>query len=320
MSKKHILAGLTPLEQIIINEPTQRFILWIIANDREAFSIHFILELTKQKELLQPGKAPNLVKALAIHQNLLKKKMINNGNPLKTKITWRGQFYRFFTHPAFPLIALLFGALVTISLSLATCKHEPIKNSIQSLAIDSASKGVGLDFNSKQIVLARIIADKETSYNGYIGIIVYSMVLVNKSKDFITVKNALLQFDFDGKRQSEEALNLITGIVKDTTNGIEKPSLKFEVKHGVTVYIEDWYNLREKINEGKLLHPGEILKGSAYYLLPITDTYDLNRIKNVSISIIDYSGNKTDFPIDLINQQPIRVWEFKSNKFIQQSN
>ena len=86
MSNNHITAGLTSLQQIVFNKPTQRFILWIIANDKEAFSIHFIIELTKQQELLQPGKSPNLAKALAIHQNLLKKKMINNGNPLKLQL------------------------------------------------------------------------------------------------------------------------------------------------------------------------------------------------------------------------------------------
>jgi hypothetical protein len=191
-------------------------------------------------------------------------------------------------------------------------------NSNQNLSTDSSSKRIDLDFTSDNITLARILADK-MSFDRHIGVIVYNMVLVNKSKDFTTVKDVLLNFDFDGKQQSEEALNVETGVVKNMNNNKESPSLKIKMKSDTFLYLQDWHNIREKIAEGTLLHPGEILEGSGFYLLPITDIHDLNRIKNLSISVLDYSGYQSNIPIELSNPQPIKVWEFKSESFLQYS-
>ena len=115
MSKPIQTAGLTSLQQLILNEPDQRFILWIIANDDKAFSSYFLVELGKQHQLLQPNAAPNLAKAMVIFQNLLKKGMVDTSNPLKTTITWRGQFYRFQTHPYFQSYIGIGGTIIGIA-------------------------------------------------------------------------------------------------------------------------------------------------------------------------------------------------------------
>ena len=124
LNKKSGITDLTSLQRVIINEPNQRFILWVIARDSHAFAIHFYAELTKQPDLMIPGKVPNLAKALTIFQNLMTKKMVYI-KLAETKITWRGQFYRFYTHPAFPLFAIIFSAIVAFSVSGIKCKNEP---------------------------------------------------------------------------------------------------------------------------------------------------------------------------------------------------
>lgn len=105
---------LTPLDALILNEPTQRFILWVISDNPKAFSAEFMIELMKRQDLLQPGKAPNLGKALIIYQNLIKKGMVDIKSPLKTKVSWKGQFYRFHTHPYFQSFGVIAATIIGI--------------------------------------------------------------------------------------------------------------------------------------------------------------------------------------------------------------
>ena len=121
MNKPTQTAELTSLQQLILNEPTQRFILWVIANDDKAFSSYFLIELGKQQQLLQPNAVPNLAKAMVIYQNLLKKRMVDASNPLKTTITWRGQFYRFYTHQSLQMWGIVIGVIVGLGFIKLSC-------------------------------------------------------------------------------------------------------------------------------------------------------------------------------------------------------
>lgn len=222
-----------------------------------------------------------------------------------------------------PLFIMVFGfAAILLSYIYIPCTTNSDAvdegNSIQNSITDSTSKKIDLNLNSDNIFLARIFEDK-ADFNGHIGVIIFGMALVNKSKDFTTIKDVLLDFDFDNKQQSEQSLNLETGISKNTTDHKEFPSLRFKVQKD-TIYFLNWFNIKDKIDEGKLLHPGEILQGSAYYPLPITDINDFNRIKNLSISIIDYAGHKSNIPIQLSAPQPAKVCEFKNETFIHYSH
>lgn len=48
---------------------------------------------------------------MVIYQNLLKKGMVDASNPLKTKITWRGQFYRLYTHKSLQFWGTVVGVI-----------------------------------------------------------------------------------------------------------------------------------------------------------------------------------------------------------------
>ncbi len=104
------------IDKILIHEPTDRYILWIIANDKDAFTVGFMIELSKRPSLLVPGANPNIAKALDIVILLQERKMIKVG--MEAKVTWRGTWYRIATHPSRPIligiITLLAGLIYLI--------------------------------------------------------------------------------------------------------------------------------------------------------------------------------------------------------------
>lgn len=108
-------------DQILIHDPTERGILWIIANDPKAFGIETFIDLLKNKEILSPttsnNSKKNLTKALPIFIKLYQRGFIkyHNKKP-EVKITWKGQFYRLYTHPALPF----WGALISVLIGITT--------------------------------------------------------------------------------------------------------------------------------------------------------------------------------------------------------
>ena len=107
-------------DQILLYEPTERGILWIIANNKKAFGIETINDLIKHPEMLTPNASnnsnKNLVKALPIYIKLHQRGFIKQcRNKPEIKITWTGQFYRFYTHPALTFWGVLISILIGIS-------------------------------------------------------------------------------------------------------------------------------------------------------------------------------------------------------------
>ena len=108
-------------DQILMYEPTERGILWIIANNPTAFSPITFMDVLKNKEILQPttpnNSNKNLSKALPIYIKLHQRGFIKQRKDKpEVKVTWRGQFYRFYTHPALTF----WGILITVLIGVAT--------------------------------------------------------------------------------------------------------------------------------------------------------------------------------------------------------
>lgn len=121
---------LTSLQQIVLTDPSQRFILWIISSDPKAFSSYFFLEIMKRQDLLNPNGSPNLAKALTIFDQLKQKGMIDVSDPLKTKISWKGQFYRIYTHPSQGFWIGIIGIFFAI-VGIITCNKNADKTPTQ---------------------------------------------------------------------------------------------------------------------------------------------------------------------------------------------
>jgi hypothetical protein len=111
---------LSSIQKASLFEPNERRVLWLIANDPSAFGLTFNMELVK-KGIVQPNTPnSNIAKGMAIYLNLVQKKYIVSINHDKNKVTWKGNFYRLYTHPSllfWGTVIGLFAVIVTILLA-----------------------------------------------------------------------------------------------------------------------------------------------------------------------------------------------------------
>jgi hypothetical protein len=99
------------LTTVSITAPNKRFVLWIIANDPNAFGSTFMIDAVT-KGIHQPNSPDsNFSKALSIYISLQKLRYVKSVSYDYNKITWRGQLYRLYTHPARDIWAILVGLI-----------------------------------------------------------------------------------------------------------------------------------------------------------------------------------------------------------------
>jgi hypothetical protein len=166
-----------------------------------------------------------------------------------------------------------------------------------------------LTHDPKSLILAHIYMDS-VSWSGRIGLIVYLMAINNTTHHSLTIKSADLQFDdWTGETLTSDAILIWPGIVTG------KPTILLTAKNGNSFYLEDWYNIKEQIANGKLLSPGEILGASACYLLPTSTVSEIRLYKNFRIVITDFAGHTSINPIKLLDTMAVISLHNKINSF-----
>lgn len=143
-SSKELKAAwkLSSKQKIMMFEPNERFILWIVVNDPKAFDINFMMDIAQNQALMKPDPTSNLTKALNIFLKLIQREFIKQ-NGLEYKVTPKGQLYRFVTNPFFPLFALLFAASIAITLGLYN--HKPTETPPKSSKDSTLKQQTNLD-------------------------------------------------------------------------------------------------------------------------------------------------------------------------------
>ena len=109
-----------PVIQFILNnEPTDRFILWIISHDPTAFNpLYHGQFVTANIALAQEGGA--LFKALKTVQSLQVRKLIKQDRNMNWGITFWGYLFRVRTHSLYSLIPL-FALIISVVAFIRTC-------------------------------------------------------------------------------------------------------------------------------------------------------------------------------------------------------
>lgn len=109
--------GRPTIAMITLFEPTDRYIMWVIANDKSAYNIKFWIQFKDTVPEINDANS-NFGEARKMLDSLRNRKMIYQDQNGDWHITKKGNIIRFITHPFFPLIAILFSATVAYSIFL----------------------------------------------------------------------------------------------------------------------------------------------------------------------------------------------------------
>lgn len=108
-----------PLAIIAFSEPTDRYVLWFIYNYKYAFNVFYT------SDYIQWNKPPDgdkskwpLYKYQIVVKSLMDRGLIKYGDKqrLTLIITRKGNFFRLTTHPVWPVIPVLFAAVVAFTI------------------------------------------------------------------------------------------------------------------------------------------------------------------------------------------------------------
>lgn len=146
MSSNNPFSDISVIDKILIYEPNERGILWLIANQPTAFTVQTFIDISKKPHLMKPNPDSNLAKALPIVIKLHDRGFIKSawrkkgkGQEMITKITWKGKFYRLYTHPAMIFWATLVGIATLIVSVLILIRTPPVQPPAQKKVSTSDS-------------------------------------------------------------------------------------------------------------------------------------------------------------------------------------
>ena len=157
------------------------------------------------------------------------------------------------------------------------------------------SKSHQFEFSSKNILFARFVCPHNAKDEN-IGLLFYGLRILNSSKENLTVKRVLLHYTVDGIEHSTESHVIITGTISAPQRKKNIDAIIVKIG-GNNIVLMDWSNLRTDIGEYKVLSPGEVLSGSALFVLNFDNLDKISKMENVKIIVIDYNGRKTTHPI-----------------------
>jgi len=133
---------------------------------------------------------------------------------------------------------------------------------------------------------------RENRNSGNIALLFYNLRIVNSLQENVTIKEVTLGYTLNGKQFSSESYVLLTGTVPSPNKKENFDAIIIRVG-AANIVLMDWKNLRVQIGQNNVLLPGAVLAGSAAFILDFKDANDLAKVKELAISIIDYSGNET---------------------------
>jgi hypothetical protein len=107
--------GQNALIKVAFSEPTDRYVLWILANNPYCYNAFFHSDYTAwSKPPITPNNIYPLYKHMAVLKSLQDRQFIEhpNGDLFIYKITLKGQLFRLHTHPAFQPSAIIVGLII----------------------------------------------------------------------------------------------------------------------------------------------------------------------------------------------------------------
>lgn len=119
-------SGLDTFNRILVTPPTERFILWAVSKDPNAFNMSHYLKIAQRPDLMKPNPDSNLAKALTMFTVLIDKGYIKR-NFERTEVTFKGKIFRVLTHYSFVPIMTSVGIVLTASalaLSISNYKQN----------------------------------------------------------------------------------------------------------------------------------------------------------------------------------------------------
>ena len=140
-----------------------------------------------------------------------------------------------------------------------------------------------IDFEIGNIGLVRV-ASQDRNRDGKPALIIYSLAFINTGPSSLTVKKVLLEYRFQGKKRQPE----LTAVPTGTIDGEEY----IAQTNGIDTVVIAWTNLHETLSKNTPLQPGEVLKGSAVFLLDVP----ISRMRDISDYVLlsrDYSGGRS---------------------------
>jgi hypothetical protein len=176
-------------------------------------------------------------------------------------------------------LLLLIGSLWSADIDVSKTLTTPLSWFLKF------KKHYTFDFSNKQTVAARFPG------NGNIALVMYAIAIVNTLEENVTIKDVKLRYRLAGKPFITDSLVLQTGNIV----GSADPALILTTggEPRVNIILGNWKNLRTEIGSYRILQPGAILAGSAFFVLGFQDAADFTRVKNLEIVIVDFSGNET---------------------------
>jgi hypothetical protein len=145
------------------------------------------------------------------------------------------------------------------------------------------------DVSRKQIMPVRFLCPGSQA-SGNIALLMYDLKIVNTLDENVTIKDAKIRYTLNGEQFVEDSHVLPTGTIPDDP----QPALIVrQVTHpNANVILQGWRNLRKEIGNYRLLHSGEVLTGSALFVLGFNNPNSFLLIKDLEVVITDFSGNE----------------------------
>jgi hypothetical protein len=189
---------------------------------------------------------------------------------------------QFWNRPIFSTGNVIGGTIVIVIAALIAWVPNPFK-----------VKGATVDINAENVGFFTYLSDKP-HLDKRLGLMAYSLTIVNRSDDLLTIKDLQLKCSIGGKIETVSPRYVHTKEYKGRLSCVQVTD-----ENGKSVmHVAEWVNLMEVVREYKLLSKGETLRGSAFYLFPTTDLTAVREIYNtLSMVVVDYNGNSTEVPL-----------------------
>src|SRR5690606_21315148 len=109
-------------------------------------------------------------------------------------------------------------------------------------------------------------------------------------------KEVVLRYSLNMKDYTTDSYVVNPGAMYDKSGNIYNYAVIENVGKD-RIVLMDWRNLRSVIGAHKVLSPGEILSGSALFILDIVEIEQLSEIENMRLIVRDFRGKKTEHPL-----------------------
>jgi hypothetical protein len=162
MNLKHVRLRDRPLlEWMLYYQPTERRILWIIANCKEAFNPKHSLQYAKSKT-----SDPNdhqLRRSFEMLHELKGKGFIEQSNDGNWHVTWNGHLHRLTTHPQWDVIKWSIPIAITLTFGILNCRKNTHTSDKSPVTMQSTATNFDSGANVRQSVSGSLSQKSDSS-------------------------------------------------------------------------------------------------------------------------------------------------------------